>query len=246
MFGFDRTFLCQSSAMEMLCKEGMDFNHLVRHGIRYLSRDEEMDVRAREKDRVDGVRENIAIDEGGEKFLDNVRYFHRTVEVTLVRLEIQGWIKDTSKEKYDFCNISVTSSYYKRLLHQTLPTMFPDLMISSSKKTFIQIVENKESTHNTIKSARKQKFDSRINEAIGLRKIIEMIIQSQNVLVGHNLFQDLVFIWSQFLAKLPDTVESFCHIISETFPMYIFPIISLIAVFMIRNTFLQLIPCVGI
>ena len=101
--------------------------------------------------------------------------------------------------------------------------MFPDLMISSSKKTFIQIVENKESTHNTIKSARKQKFDSRIDEAIGLRKIVEMIIQSQNVLVGHNLFQDLVFIWSQFLAKLPDTVESFCHLISKTFPTYLCP-----------------------
>ena len=85
MFGFDRTFLCQSSAMEMLCKEGMDFNHLVRHGIRYLSRDEEMDIRARETDHVNGVRENVMIDVGGEKFLDNVRYFHLTIKVTL------GW-----------------------------------------------------------------------------------------------------------------------------------------------------------
>ena len=85
MFGFDRTFLCQSSAVEMLCKEGMDFNHLVRHGIRYLSRDEEIYVRARETERVNGVRENIAIDEGGEKFLNNARYFYLTIEVTL------GW-----------------------------------------------------------------------------------------------------------------------------------------------------------
>lgn len=82
MFGFDRTFLCQSSAMEMLCKEGMDFNRLVRHGIRYLSRDEEMDIRARETDRVNGVREDIMIDVGGENFLDNARYFHLTIEVT--------------------------------------------------------------------------------------------------------------------------------------------------------------------
>lgn len=96
-------------------------------------------------------------------------------------------------------------------------------MICSSKKTFIQIVEYKESTHFTIKSSRKQKFDSRVDEAIGLRKIIEMIIQSQNVLVGHNLFQDLVFIWSQFLAKLPDTMESFCRLVSETFPTYLCP-----------------------
>ena len=69
MFGFDRTFLCQSSAMEMLCKEGMDFNHLVRHGIRYLSRDEEMDVRARETDRVNGVRETITLMKAGKRFL---------------------------------------------------------------------------------------------------------------------------------------------------------------------------------
>jgi hypothetical protein len=96
-------------------------------------------------------------------------------------------------------------------------------MICSTKKTFIQIVENKESTHCTIKCSRKQKFDSRINEAIGLRKIIEMVIQSRKALVGHNLFQDLVFIWSQFLAKLPDTMELFCHLVSETFPTYICP-----------------------
>jgi hypothetical protein len=83
MFGFDRTFLCQSSAMEMLCKEGMDFNHLVRHGIRYLSRDEEMNVRTRETDRVNGVTEIIKIDESGERFLDNVRYFHITIKITL-------------------------------------------------------------------------------------------------------------------------------------------------------------------
>jgi CAF1 family ribonuclease len=134
------------------------------------------------------------------------------------RLDIQNWIEDTSEDKYGFCNISVTSSYYKRILHQSLPSMFPNLMIVSSKKHFIQIMENKESTHDTIKIARKHKFDSRIREAIGLRKVVEMIIQSQCVLVGHNIFQDLVFIWSQFLAKLPDTVESFCHLVSETFP----------------------------
>ena len=220
MFALDRTFLCQSSAMEMLCKEGMDFNRLLRHGIRYLSRDEENAIRSLEAHRMDGTRENIIIDECGEQFLSDVTYFPPSFNRDDVRLEIQNWLNDTSTEKFDCCNISVTSSYYKRILHQSLPSMFPNLMILSSKKTFIQIVENKESTLETIKTARKQKFDSRINEAIGLRKVLDMIIQSQCVLVGHNLFQDLVFIWSQFLAKLPDTVESFCHLVSETFPMY--------------------------
>jgi CAF1 family ribonuclease len=99
--------------------------------------------------------------------------------------------------------------------------MFPNLIIRSSKKNFIQIVENTGLTKTTQKTARKIKFNKRIDEAIGLRKVIEMISNSKTVLVGHNLFQDLIFIWSQFIAKLPDTLESFAHLISELFPTYI-------------------------
>ena len=95
--------------------------------------------------------------------------------------------------------------------------MFPNLMIRQSKRHFIQIVENKETTQCTIKNARKDTFETRIKEAIGLRKVLDMIIKSQKVLVGHNVFQDFVFIWSQFIAKLPDNVESFCHLIPQFF-----------------------------
>jgi hypothetical protein len=98
--------------------------------------------------------------------------------------------------------------------------MFPNLMIRQSKRHFIQIVENQETTQSTIKNARKDKFENRIEEAIGLRKVIDMITKSQKVLVGHNVFQDLVFIWSQFIAKLPDNVESFCRLIPQSFSTY--------------------------
>src|SRR5271169_1718284 len=137
------------------------------------------------------------------------------------REEIQKWLDDTSADKYDFCNISVTSSYYKRILHQSLPSMFPNLMIRSSKKHFIQIVENKETTQDELKQARKQKFENRVYESIGLRKILEMICTHESVLVGHNLFQDLVFIWSQFFGQLPSTLREFCQVVSETFPTYL-------------------------
>jgi hypothetical protein len=73
MFSLDRTFLCQSSAVDMLCRGGMDFNHLLRHGIRYLSRIEEQEIREREDTRADGPREDIHIDEGGQHFLESVR-----------------------------------------------------------------------------------------------------------------------------------------------------------------------------
>jgi poly(A)-specific ribonuclease len=220
MFGLDRTFLCQASALEMLCKQGMDFNHLLRHGIRYLSREEEKEIREREINRVEGVRENVLVDEDGQKFLESVKFFP-SCHLINSRSQIQKWLDDISDQKYDFCNVSVTSSYYKRILHQSLPGMFPNLMIRTSKKHFVQIVENKEATQSAIKSERKTKFEHRINETIGLRKIIELISQYKSILVGHNIFQDLVFIWSQFIGRLPETMKSFCNLISEMFPMYL-------------------------
>jgi hypothetical protein len=98
--------------------------------------------------------------------------------------------------------------------------MFPNLMICQSKRHFIQIVENKETTQCTLRNARKDKFDNRIEEGIGLRKVLDMIIKSQKALVGHNVFQDLVFIWSQFIAKLPENLEVFCHLIPQSFATY--------------------------
>ena len=79
MFGFDRAVLCQASALDMLSREGMDYNRLLRHGARYLSRPEEKEIRVRELDRTEGVRDNIAIDEGGRKFLDAARYIVDTI-----------------------------------------------------------------------------------------------------------------------------------------------------------------------
>jgi hypothetical protein len=73
MFGRDRSFLCQASAIDMLCREGLDLNHLLRHGIRYLSKDEEKEIRERENELTNGAREQILIDEGGKTFLSQCR-----------------------------------------------------------------------------------------------------------------------------------------------------------------------------
>lgn len=124
-------------------------------------------------------------------------------------------------------------------------------MVRSSKKHFIQIVESKETTHDQLKQARKQKFENRIDESIGLRKVLEMICREKSVLVGHNLFQDLLFIWSQFFAKLPSTLHEFCDVVAETFPTSYPPLVPPNTAetewlgCMIQNIFLLCIRCVG-
>jgi hypothetical protein len=94
-------------------------------------------------------------------------------------------------------------------------------MIRASRRHFIQIVEATKSAQRQLHSARKEQFEARLQEARGLRKVLEIIVQEGKVVVGHNVFQDLVFLYSQFLGTLPETVEGFSHVIKETFPTYV-------------------------
>jgi hypothetical protein len=94
-------------------------------------------------------------------------------------------------------------------------------MIRASKRHFIQIVETTKSAKNKLHSARKERFESRMTEAVGVRRVLDMIVENQSVVVGHNVFQDLVFVYSQFFGGVPETVEDFSHVISQTFPTYL-------------------------
>jgi CAF1 family ribonuclease len=73
MFHFERTFLCEASALEMLVKEGLDLNHLFRNGIHYLSRIEEKEIRHRQMARETGKRDIVVPDEAGKQFLDDAK-----------------------------------------------------------------------------------------------------------------------------------------------------------------------------
>jgi len=47
----DKRFLCQSSSLEFLISHGFDFNKLFKHGVSYLSYDEEAKLRANFEER---------------------------------------------------------------------------------------------------------------------------------------------------------------------------------------------------
>jgi hypothetical protein len=93
-------------------------------------------------------------------------------------------------------------------------------MIVSSKRTFLQIIHKTPVAEAALKKARHERFEGRVAEAVGLRRVLECLVANESVLVGHNAFQDFVFVWSQFMGVLPDTLEQFCEVVSENFPQY--------------------------
>jgi len=60
-----------------------------------------------------------------------------------------------------------------------------------------------------------QQFQDRIAE---IREVLE---SAPRVLVGHNCFMDLVFIYRYFYGQLPDTVEEFQEALHAIFPMIV-------------------------
>jgi len=60
-----------------------------------------------------------------------------------------------------------------------------------------------------------QAFENRVAE---IRKALE---SAPRVLVGHNCFMDLAFIYRYFYGPLPDTVEEFQEVLHTVFPMIV-------------------------
>ena len=54
---------------------------------------------------------------------------------------------------------------------------------------------------------------------LGFSRVVEVIIKAKKPLVGHNMFLDMMFLYQQFIADLPDSLEEFIHNFSFYFPV---------------------------
>ena len=72
-------------------------------------------------------------------------------------------------------------------------------------------------------SSQSRAADARQQEAIALRfaAISRRLRLKRSVLVGHNIFLDLINFYACFFGKLPDRVEDFQRIIHNIFPMIV-------------------------
>ena len=54
---------------------------------------------------------------------------------------------------------------------------------------------------------------------LGFMELCQTLKEKQTVLVGHNLFLDLIYFYTLFFGPLPDRVEGFQTIIAQLFPL---------------------------
>jgi len=65
----------------------------------------------------------------------------------------------------------------------------------------------------------KHESESLFEYELGFSRIVELIIKAKKPLVGHNMFLDIMFLYQQFIADLPETLEEFIHNFSFYFPV---------------------------
>ncbi|KAF8423642.1 ribonuclease H-like domain-containing protein [Tirmania nivea] len=214
--GVDRVFSLQSSTLAFLIEHGFDFNTQLRHGVSYLSREEETKVidSWSEEDR---NREVLTIDSGSQQFADDCIK------------ALEEWENDPDAP-WDFINITtdrnIMSNYQRYIVHQIVRTRFPKLT-SQGKGTFVCVTRQTEEQMGRKKAETRDAFDAQLNSAIGLRHIIDELFEPKRpdgrkiILVGHNCFTDLLHLYNCFIGKLPEKVEEFAELMSKSFPILI-------------------------
>ncbi|KAJ9066569.1 hypothetical protein DSO57_1008205 [Entomophthora muscae] len=115
--------------------------------------------------------------------------------------------------------IASQSAYCRRLLYQVIAEKYDKKIIASGSKYGVKINKYSEVAHAKDNAFRQKRLETEIEEMIGFRKVIDLMVDAQKPIVGHNLFMDLCHIMKQFLIDdLPETLSEFLTELQPRFP----------------------------
>jgi poly(A)-specific ribonuclease len=232
----------------------MDFNSVIKNGVKYLSRKEETEVRRSMIARDENTfRRSIPIDAANQPLVD------------LCLSRVKEWLATPESSRPTYLNIpgpdnntfEYLSNFQRRIIHQTVQSHQPDLK-TQSIGNFVQV--RKPSNADLEKENQRQETarEQRITDAIGFRWIMEALFAGditnlpsdyvfnnlqmlpegvqpydyvktlqaklklkKRVLVGHNCFNDFIYLYQCFIGDLPNTVEEFKAELSSLAPMIV-------------------------
>jgi hypothetical protein len=68
---------------------------------------------------------------------------------------------------------------------------------------------------------KQEEQDEELNHLIGFRQVIDRIIKSKKLIVGHNLMLDLCHTYTKFIGDMPDDSAEFKKRIMDLFPLIV-------------------------
>jgi len=199
----DKRFVCQASSLQFLAKNKFDFNKFVYQGIPYLSKSQEDILRKRGPPVPQSHATVLPLNESDVTFLATIW------EV------LDNWQHEGTTETS--ISLPISSAFQRKLLYQEVPKRYPNYVIETvdaigCKHLRISVAD---------KSSAKERMDQDLEQNIGFRRVIDVLTSARKPIIGHNIFLDLIHLYSQFYAPLPDSSEAFKVKIAQLFPTLI-------------------------
>ena len=213
----ERFFTCQVNSIKFLAEHKFDFNKLIYEGINFLS-------------------------SGQEEKLMEIIMEKRTSEIQIVNRKDKNYVQEACKkieiwlesaeescgEKRDKpCSFTFEASngYRRKLLYTAIPKKFPNLMVDSvpseGRNKCVRVTMMSKERVEEARKKELEKIKKELQVQKGFTWVAECISHSRKPLVGHNMFNDLLFCSQQFFGPLPPNSDLFKKQLNKTFPLLI-------------------------
>ncbi|KAF7016884.1 hypothetical protein CFC21_030403 [Triticum aestivum] len=119
------------------------------------------------------------------------------------------------------------TSHQLKLIQQVLRKNFRDLMYvctfgeDETSERRVVYTDNNEDSILLMKDVQEDLFRRRkakVESAIGIRHVIDLIASERKLIVGHSCFLDIAQVYSKFIGPLPSSIKEFALAINRIFP----------------------------
>lgn len=239
-------FLCQTTSIDFLAKYQFDFNACIREGVSYLSRGQEDEVLRRLNSvyngkwhKMDEVRDvplvNIADILFSERMKIRINEWHDSLlQNRIVDPQLYGKAAE-SKQHFEiiFFNMRPAlklkgfTSHQLWLIELVTRKHFKDIVYvraydegSILQKLIVYTESENDKTNllEEVKDGLHQQARRKVKDAVGFRRVIDLLSAEKKLIVGHNCFLDMAHVYHKFFGPLPSTAEEFVSNIHSSFP----------------------------
>lgn len=163
--------------------------------------------------------ERLKVDPSGEVKLAKEKDIEKAL---LFKANLEAWLNSDDKNPFI---VTEQTRYFRKYVYDTLRADYPDLScttvpeIDKADGKSIHIfkpTDGEEKRNYLIK--KQEEMEEQLLSHIGFTSVIELLIQSQKKIVGHNCFMDLMFLYSHFLETVPLDYQEFKTKLFQSFP----------------------------
>lgn len=201
----DTSFSLSASTVGFLSGVGFDFTRTFAKGSSWLRPDEEAAARAALTAHAIKTRDAVS--------LRSLRP-PETAFLATTATAIRNWLGSTAR-KSQRLELDASPSAFRRklvydLLEREFPTLEPRASADKSKLTLTVMGAEQQVAYAASRVSREgDGVDKALGEAVGFRRVIDLLASKRVLLVGHNCWMDLIKCVSAFVAPPPPSLPAF-------------------------------------